>query len=90
MHGKFSSMGNLEFAVGSILNWLFFFFRTRNQDMIRGVTPVGAQQLIGDLFVSCSCRNIVYAKLKPRQCISFAWMGYLGTPRRFAGANAKC
>ena len=46
--------------------------------MMIGVTPVGAQQLIGDLFVSCSCRNIVYAKLKPRQCSGFAWMGYLG------------
>ena len=28
--------------------------------MMMGVTPIGAQQLIGDLFVSCSCRNIVY------------------------------
>ena len=45
--------------------------------MMIGVTPVGAQQLIGDLFVSCSCRNIVSAKLKPRQCSGFAWMGYV-------------
>ena len=45
-----------------------------------GVTPIGALQLIGDLFViiSCSCTNIVQAKLKLRQCSGFAWMGYLG------------
>ena len=26
LNGKFSSIGNLESAVGSVLNWLFFFF----------------------------------------------------------------
>ena len=33
--------------------------------MMMGVTPIGALQLIGDLFVtcSCSCRNIVYKYL---------------------------
>ena len=62
---KFSSMGNLESAEGSILNWL-----------------------IGDLFVSCSYRNIVYAKLKPRQCSGFAWMGYLGDSKEVC--RGKC
>ena len=27
LNGKFSSIGNLESAVGSVLNWLFFFFK---------------------------------------------------------------
>ena len=31
LNGKFSSIGNLESAVGSILNCLFFFFRIQNQ-----------------------------------------------------------
>ena len=63
--------------------------------MMIGVTPVGAQQLkhVGDLFVSCSCRNIQCSlgKVKTKTMQWFCLDGIFGgTPRRFAGANAMC
>ena len=58
LNGKFSSIGNLESEIQKHPK-LALFFPTQNQGMIRSVTPAGAQQLMGDMFVSCSCINIV-------------------------------